>query len=214
MALACAECGRSTVDRRYGGAHWLCAAHRKQRGLDATRGACVVREADLMRTLVFDFPLDCDHDEAMCRARFAARTCTSDDRVRAVVRAYRIRSTRVSRGIERGDVVEFFERLALFMCACVPSSHSQLALLAGQWYPVLAGSCGMERIARAERVLLAVERATGTREFLVRSDLAPLCTRVPSELVDMVYSAYIACIQRGGYHDERRTCRTHARTTV
>ena len=110
----------------------------------------MVREADLMRKLVFDFPLECDHDEALCRARFAARTCTSDDRVRSVVRAYRIRSTHVTRGIERGDVVEFFERLALFMCACVPSAHSQLALLVGQWYPVLAGSCGMERIARAE----------------------------------------------------------------
>jgi hypothetical protein len=167
-----------------------------------------------MRKLVFDFPLECDHDEALCRARFAARTCTSDDRVRSVVRAYRIRSTHVTRGIERGDVVEFFERLALFMCACVPSAHSQLALLVGQWYPVLAGSCGMERIARAERVLLAVERATGTREFLVRSNLAPLSTRIPSELVDMVYSAYIEWIQHGGYHDERHARRTHVRTAV
>ena len=178
-------------------AHWLCVTHRRQRGLECLAGRKSVTEAFLMRNLLFDFPEACEPKEAAARARFAARMYVVDDRVRAVLRTYRIRATPVTRGIDAGDRADFFERLVLFVCAFVPSAHLQVARVVGKWYPCLLAAYTPEQpeaLGRAERVLQAVTGATGVRSFLVRADLAPLRALLFPELVDLVYLAYVRLV--------------------
>lgn len=200
--------------------HWLCAKHRKRRGKEAVRSAACtkdstdskdpsdpkskdstdpkdstdsksrVTETHLLSALVFDFPTTtCGPDEARLRARFAARVCTSPSRVRFVVRAYEIRGTRVARGVEPRDAALLFERLVTFICLFVPSSHARLVRVVERVFPTMARA----HIECAERVLLAVERATGSpRAFFARADLAPLAARMPLDLVETVHAAYLA----------------------
>jgi hypothetical protein len=62
----------------------------------------------------------------------------------------------------------------------------------GRWYGsvVLVGS--RDEMLRSERMLLALERATGARGFLVLSDLArALSPRLPADAVERVYAAYL-----------------------
>ena len=194
--LGCTQCGRPTTDRWSvaGVPHWLCVSHRKQRGLDCIGGRKSVTEAFLVRNLLFDFPASCEPREATARARFAAQMYVVDDRVRAVIRTYRIRATHVTRGIGIDDRADFFERLVLFVCALVPSAHLHVARVVGKWYPCLLAAYTPEMIGRAESVLTAVTGATGVRSFLVRADLAPLHSVLFPELVDLVYLAYIRLI--------------------
>ena len=213
----CAECSApmDTED------HWLCAKHRKRRGKEAVRTASttepketepkesneskepkeskeskdqkdqrsLVTETHLLSALVFDFPTTtCRPDEARLRTRFAARVCTSPSRVRFVVRAYGIRGTRVARGVEPRDAAVFFERLVRFICLFVPSSHARLVRVVERVFPTMARA----HIECAERVLLAVERETGSpRAFFTRADLAPLAARIPLDLVETVHAAYL-----------------------
>ena len=148
-----------------------------------------VTETHLLSALVFDFPTTtCRPDEARLRARFAARVCTSPSRVRFVVRAYEIRGTRVARGVEPRDAALLFERLVTFMCLFVPSSHARLVRVVERVFPAMARA----HIECAERVLLTVERETGSpRAFFTRADLAPLAARIPLDLVETVHAAYL-----------------------
>ena len=213
----CAECS-ALMDTQD---HWLCAKHRKRLGKKAVRTASTtepksrgheyttepkepneskeskeskdrksrVTETHLLSALVFDFPTTtCRPDEARLRTRFAARVCTSPSRVRFVVRAYGIRGTRVARGVEPRDAAVFFERLVRFICLFVPSSHARLVRVVERVFPTMARA----HIECAERVLLAVERATGSpRAFFTRADLAPLAARIPLDLVETVHAAYL-----------------------
>ena len=203
----CAECS-APMDTQD---HWLCAKHRKRLGKKAVRSASTtepksrghesneskeskgqksrVTETHLLSALVFDFPTTtCRPDEARLRTRFAARVCTSPSRVRFVVRAYGIRGTRVARGVEPRDAAVFFERLVRFICLFVPSSHARLVRVVERVFPTMARA----HIECAERVLLAVERETGSpRAFFTRADLAPLAARIPLDLVETVHAAYL-----------------------
>lgn len=205
----CAECS-APMDTQD---HWLCAKHRKRRGKEAVRTASTtepreskesnesndsndskdqksrVTETHLLSALVFDFPTTtCRPDEARLRTRFAARVCTSPSRVRFVVRAYGIRGTRVARGVDPRDAAVFFERLVRFICLFVPSSHARLVRVVERVFPVMARA----HIECAERVLLTVERETGSpRAFFTRADLAPLAARIPLDLVETVHAAYL-----------------------
>jgi hypothetical protein len=149
----------------------------------------LVTETHLLSALVFDFPTTtCRPDEARLRTRFAARVCTSPSRVRFVLRAYGIRGTRVVRGVEPRDAAVFFERLVRFICLFVPSSHARLVRVVERVFPTMARA----HIECAERVLLAVERETGSpRAFFTRADLAPLAARIPLDLVETVHAAYL-----------------------
>ena len=194
----CAECG-APVDQEE---HWLCARHRKKRGKSALQ-CPVVSEVRLLSELVFDFPSTCGQAEAWVRARFAMRACTSTSRVRFVLRAYGIRGARcVARGVGTNDAAVFFERLVTFMCAFLPSTHARIARVVERKYPALA----LTHIECAERILVAVERATGyPRAFLARADLAPLARRIPLDVLPCVYAAYIRLfvVKEG---DQRNQC--------
>ena len=182
----CKECSAPTEF------HWLCARHRKRLGKSALQSAALksasVTETHLLSELVFDFPTACGQHEAWVRARFAMRACTSPNRVRFVLRLYGIRGARVARGVGLNDAAAFFERLVTFMCLFVPSSHARIARVIERKYPVLART----HIECAERILGAVERATGSpRAFFTRADLAPLARRIPLDLVHYVHAEYI-----------------------
>ena len=156
---------------------------------DEDTGGGSVTETHLLSALVFDFPTTtCRPEEAWLRARFATRACASPNRVRFVVRAYGIRGARVARGVGPNDAAVLFERLVTFMCLFVPSSHAHLARVVERMFPSIART----RVECAERVLCAVERATGApRAFFTRADLAPLAARIPLDLVECVHAAYI-----------------------
>ena len=187
----CTQCGRPTRDSKlFAEYHWLCARHRRMHGRSVFGDSAtkVVTETHLLGALVFDFPSTCGADEAWLRARFATRTCASPNRARSVARAYGIRGT-VERGVAVSDAAEFFARLVTFMCSFVPSSHARLVSVVDRFYPTLVRASS--RVERAERVLYAVERATGTRSFFTQRDFAPLVVLVPRDVVGCVYAEYL-----------------------
>jgi hypothetical protein len=188
-------------------AHWLCIVHRKELGAAVARD---VTEAELLRTLVFTFPPSCPVHEFSARALYAAGIWNARDKAAAVLRAHGLRGkVRVRRGVTPLDVTAMCTAFAEFVCAHIHVAPRELGAACvarvRAWYPVLA-PCASTRgeMLEAERMLHAVERATGVREFLVLADVARALTVVPPNVAEVVYAAYVkglsdpaACVKWG-----------------
>ena len=175
MPERCLECSRALVP----GVHWLCLSHMHARAVgaglcgSAETGPVLTREAEMMRALVFDFPASCGVHEFIARVRYvlgilASRTREAD--IRILHGANMRVSHRVTRGEMRDLICSFFE----FVCRNAHVSHDLVASCAGrvrEWYPRLICTASLAEVMKSERVLQALELATGTRGFLVLADI-------------------------------------------
>ena len=204
--MVCTEpgCIASTKDCRFRGedgrgerVHWLCRAHRKARGASLP---LVVSEAELLLALVFRFPSECDRSELIRRVDYVSRIWHAGDRCRMVARDYAVRkSTKMVRGVTASDMLEMTTALVVFLCAhrsIVPRFVDVCADRVREWYPSFAGASAAQWSPRSERMLYALEAATGTRDFLVLADVArALGGLLPWFIVRRVHSAYVAQMQ-------------------
>lgn len=202
--MACREpgCIASTKDSRFHDqSHWLCRVHRKARA--ALLPLDVVSEAELLLALVFRFPSECDKSELIARLNYVSRIWHAADRSSMVARDYAVRkSTKIVRGVTASDMLEMTTALVVFLCAhrsIVPRFVDVCADRVREWYPSFAGasaasgSYGASGAPRSERMLYALEAATGTRDFLVLADVArALGGILPWFIVRKVHSAYVA----------------------
>ena len=194
-------CFASTKHGREEGFHWLCRAHRKARGASLP---LVVSEAELLLSLVFRFPSECDRSELIARVNYVSRVWHAEDRCLTVARDYGVRkSTKIVRGVRASDMLEMTTALVLFLCAhrrIAPRFVDVCVDRAREWYPSFAGTsaaqCAQDACdwsPRSERMLYAIEEATGSRDFLVLSDVArALGGILPWFIVRRVHSAYVA----------------------
>lgn len=202
-ACALAPCRRPTTDGAFTGTHWLCRAHRKERGA-LVAAARVVTETELLVALVFSFPPRCAKQEFKARFLYAAEVWNAHDKAHAVLRAHSMRGkVRVTKGVPRADLLRMTTGLVAFVCAHVDAFRARLTLGAAcaervrQWYPILThGLTERAPMLRAERMLHLLHAATGTRDFLVLADFV-CALPLPPELCERVYAAYLATLSSG-----------------
>jgi hypothetical protein len=189
---------RCTLCHRPAGcfAHWLCRPHRAEAGRAFVGSKA--SEADLLRELVFRFPAACGRDEFVARVAFVSTIWKCRHaRHRRILRTFGLlgKVGVTTLGVERGQLLGLITDFVAFVCAhlpVVPQIRGVCDESVGRWYGsvVLVGS--RDEMLRSERMLLALERATGARGFLVLSDLArALSPRLPADAVERVYAAYL-----------------------
>lgn len=185
-----------------GNDQWLCPWHLHARAHAA--GLCsstvtVAREATMLRALVFDFPAECCRGEFIARVHYAINILGSHTRVTDLSARHGVNvraSHRLNRG-ERRDLVfslfEFVRRNAHVSQSLVASCARRVC----SWYPDLICTDSLESVMKSERVIRAVERATGARDFLVLSDIARALSGVfCRELLEKVYLCYARQLRR------------------
>ena len=195
MLERCLECSRALVP----GMHWLCLSHIHARaaraGLcgSAETGPVVAREAVMLRALVFDFPASCGIDEFIARSHYTLGILGSRTRVADLVvlhGAYMRASHRVTRGEMLDLVYSFFEfvhRNAHVSQRLVASCADRVR----EWYPRLICTSSLGAVLRSERVLRALELATGTGGFLVLADITlALAGVLGRDVLALVYTWY------------------------
>ncbi len=191
-------CGAESGGREF----WRCAPHRAEHGAGAIR-AGVASERELLARLAFDFPDECSLDELVARCTFVTNAWATHDKVAYVAAAH---------GVDVGALAplapiahrEVQDLLASFLAFV--ARHSRygrgLALACVErlrsWYPVLVRVDSRASMLYGERILRTVERATGTREFLVLADVALALRGRIGDAVECVYAAYLRSV-RGTY---------------
>ena len=195
MPDRCIECAGAPVL----GVHWLCSAHVHARAAEAglcgsaETGPVVAREAAMLRALVFDFPASCSVREFIARVRYALNVLGSRTRVADLVSLHGA-SMRVSHRVTRGEMGELLCSLLEFVYRNASVSETLVASCAGrvrEWYPELICTASLGAVMKGERMLYAIERATGARGFLVFADLllafaGALCR----DVLENVYTCY------------------------
>jgi len=195
--VRCAACGAPVA---YAGAHWLCAAHRRERGRAVAREAS---EAEVLGRLVFDFPQGAlRYDEFRARAMYVAEVWDEPDKPRAAALAHAC-AVRVTRPVERREVLELVGAFVAFVCRHVHLAPASLGAACAdrvrEMYPRLASAGPRAALLRGERMVRALTRATGVRAFLVLADVAAaLAPRLPADAAERVYAAYLASLWDAG----------------
>lgn len=209
--MRCAACWRNTHDRRFRGPHWLCGVHRKERCAALLKGRACVTEYTLLRGLVFDFPRNCERDEALARSNYVAEIWHAREKPRAVLRAHRMTGrvavtaspTTPSETLEL--VTEFIAFVLRHAEALTNSPRERTKLLSlceakvSAWYPALIGPISIRdfgELPRAERIVRVIRRETGTALFLVKADVVAALSNVPRDIAECIYVAYVALIAK------------------
>ena len=202
MLEKCIQCASALLP---GKDHWLCPQHLHARA-DAA-GLCgstdaepvVTREATMLRALVFDFPAECCRGEFIARVYYAISILGSNSRVADVAARHGV-PMRVSHRLTRGERRDFVFSLFEFVQRNAHVSQSLVDSCAGRlhsWYPDLICTDSLEAAMKSERVIRAVERAMGARDFLVLSDIARALSGVfCRDLLEYVYLCYARQIRR------------------
>ena len=189
MAGMCVEC-EITVQCR---SHWLCRAHRTEVASALVCSGRAMSEAQIMRVLVFDFPTECGSDEFLARARHVSDVWTSRDKIADIEGVWGVQLL-VSRGVARSEMQGLVCSFVEFMCrnAHVASWISGACSdRVRAWYPALICAETTGSLLRGERMLYALERVTGTRDFLVLADIAvALHGKLNRDAVELVYARY------------------------
>lgn len=185
---ACLECPECAAP-----SHWLCATHMNERAR-ARLPLTTVREAELLRALVFDFPVACGRDEFAARVRYVSDVWCSASKVRDIELKHGV-TVRVSDSVTRLDMQGLVCAFVEFVCRHAHVVRGLTAACADRvlcWYPALVCTESVESVRRGERMLHALERASGTRDFLVLADLlvafASVLTR---DAIELVYLSYV-----------------------
>jgi hypothetical protein len=194
----CVECARPVADRHFRGSHWLCEAHRRERG---ARVGAEESEAELLERLVYDFPESCRYDLFRARMMYARDVWCTADKAREVCRAHGL-AVRVTRRVTKRDVQGLVHALVAFVCRhlhLAPASLGEACVRrVRELYPRLACAETRQGRMRGERTLAVLEGATGVREFLVLSDVARgLGAVLPRDAVELVYAAYVRSLWSG-----------------
>lgn len=175
MLEQCLECSSALVP----GSHWLCVSHIHARAVcaglcgSAETGPVVTREAAMMRALVFDFPASCSVHEFIARVRYVLAIIGSRTR-EADLCSQHGAYMRVSHRVTRGEMRDLICSLVEFVCRNAHVSQDLVTSCAGrvrEWYPKLISTASIGEVMKSERVLHALELATGTRDFLILADI-------------------------------------------
>jgi hypothetical protein len=175
--------------------HWLCNRHMNERArARLPPEESTVREAELMRALVFDFPpMICGSDEFAARVRYVSDVWCSTSKVRDIELKHGV-TVRVSGAMTRHEMQDLVCAFVEFVCrntrtAGIAAACADRVLC---WYPKLVCTESVASVRRGERMLHALERASGTRDFLVLADLlmafASVLTR---DAIELVYLSYV-----------------------
>lgn len=192
MMTRCLACGARTRHAT----HWLCQIHRNERGKNVPRAAS---EYELMRALVFDFPETARYDEFRARVMYVVETWGSPTRVADVASAHGVRAA-AERTVRPREERALICSLVEYVCKHVhfaPASLSEAcAGRVREWYPALACADTLGEMIEGERMLYALERATGRRDFLVVSDtilaLSPVLSR---DAIVAVHAEYVRALR-------------------
>jgi hypothetical protein len=128
-----------------------------------------IREAELMRALVFDFPVACGCEEFAARVRYVSDVWCSTSKVRDIELNHGV-SVSVSGAVTRLEMQGLVCAFVEFICRNTHVVRGIAAACADRvlcWYPALVCTESVESVRRGERMLHALERASGTRDFLV-----------------------------------------------
>ena len=191
MLTRCLECGNAVR-----AAHWLCPSHLRARG---TRVARTTSEHELLRTLVFDFPICSRYDEFRARVMYAVDVWNSGNRVADVTRAHGL-TLDVTHSVTRSERQTLMCSFVAFVCAHLHLAPASLAATCRDrvraWYPELICACSLTEVLRGERMLHVLAAATGARDFLVYADLlialGPVINR---DAIGLVYVSYARSLQ-------------------
>lgn len=147
----------------------------------AEAGPVVAREAVVLRALVFDFPASCSFHEYVARVRYVIDVLGSRTRQGDLLwlhGAY----MRVSHGVSRNEMRDLICSFVEFVCRNAASlgynARAQMdacAIFVRALYPRLICTASLGAAKKSERMLLALERATGARDFLVLADVLLAC---------------------------------------
>jgi hypothetical protein len=191
----CTECGAEVEPAP---SHWLCYEHRERSAtelLDAIGTKTGLSEAHVLRALVFNFPEKCGYAEFAARVRHVSDVWTSRSKVASLESTYGV-SIRVSRGLSGLTKLEMRDLLCSFVeFVCrndlARSLNEACADRVRAWYPALICAETIGSLLRGERMLYAVERATGKKSFLVLADLVvALHRKLNRDAVELVYVWY------------------------
>jgi hypothetical protein len=188
----CTECGAEVEPAP---SHWLCYEHRKRGAtelLDAIGNGAALNEAQIMRALVFNFPQKCGYKEFAARVRHVSDVWTSRAKVASLESTYGV-TIRVSRGLTKLEMRDLLCSFVEFVCRndVARSLNEACADRVRAWYPALICADTIGSLLRGERMLYAVERATGKKSFLVLADLVvALHRKLNRDAVELVYVWY------------------------
>ena len=202
MLEKCIQCASALLP---GKDHWLCPQHLHARA-DAA-GLCgstdtepvVAREAVMLRALVFDFPAECGSAEFIARVYYAINILGSHTRATDLAARHGAHM-RASHRLTRAELTDLVYSLFAFVHRNAHVSQSLVDSCAGRvhaWYPDLICTKSLEATIKSERVMHAVERATGARDFLVFSDITRALSGVLCrDLLEYVYICYARQLRR------------------
>lgn len=147
----------------------------------------------MLRALVFDFPAECGRVEFIARVYYAINMLGSHTTVADLASRHGAHM-RASRRLTRGERTDLVCALFEFVHRNAHVSSSLVAACAGDvhaCYPDLICTESLAEAVKSERVLRAVERATGSRGFLVLSDVTRALSGILCrDLLEHVYMCY------------------------
>jgi len=191
----CTECGAEVAS---GPSHWLCYEHRKRSAtelLDVIGNRAGLSEAQILRALVFNFPQKCGYKEFAARVRHVSDVWTSRSKIASLESTYgvTIRVSSFHTGLTKLEMRDLLCSFVEFVCRndLARSLNEACADRVRAWYPALICAETVGSLLRGERMLYAVERATGKRSFLVLADLVvALHRKLNRDAVELVYVWY------------------------
>jgi hypothetical protein len=192
MLTRCLECECVIVPGR----HWMCSRHMHARAVTAFSNIVppfVLREAELLRALVFDFPGACCANEFHARLRYAVDILCSRTRTYDLISTHDVH-VRESHPVTRGEMRDLVCSLVEFVCR---NEHASLEIVRAcatalrKWYPAVLCASSLREIARSERVLHVLERKGVTRDFLVLADtILALASKIGRDATELVHTHY------------------------
>jgi hypothetical protein len=212
-AMKCthAACYCGIRDPRFRGTHWLCKTHRAALGESLLGNFNALTEYALLRSLVFHFPELCGPQEARARIFYVSETLTAPDKARAVLRAHGMLGVLVAPSVTQIDVIALVTDLVAFVVrhasilTQTDRRREELVSLcvrkSSEWYHSLVLPAGIRELMRAERLVYLIRREAGTVICLVRADFAVAFARMPRDVADSIYVAYVTAISKS---EERR----------
>jgi hypothetical protein len=199
-------CGRAVSVR----AHWLCYAHRRERGraflarlarLSPASEGATVSEASVLGELVFSFPVSCASVDHFLGHFYAVTRCwTKKAPCRDVLKQHALLGkVRVGASMSRADVAEFVTRFAAFTV-----SHARAygwtrlvdtcADRVAEWYPCLLVPGPLDEIHVIERMLVCLPPRV--RPWIAFADFArALRSVLPHDSIECVFLHYIGLIR-------------------
>jgi hypothetical protein len=200
MDGACVACTRPVRDRRFGGAHWLCRAHRKRHATRALDTRTLTYAALLLR-LVFTFPDDATPREFAARVMHVADVWGGVVGRRTILDMYglkgKVRLTELAVASRR-DALSLLEPFVAFVLRLGTAEvAASCASVVRACYPCLIEPTCVRRMLSAERLLYHTRRHAESGGFLVMADLAVAMPRLDARVIETIYLAYARAICRG-----------------